>query len=82
MKTQELIIFYREKKKMSLKTLGQYVGVSKQYLSTIETENRIPSNIKIIKRICKILEIPPEEMRRAIVNDFGIKLNSEWRFLQ
>lgn len=48
------LIQYREKKKLSQSDLASMVGVSREYISMIETGNRNPS-VAVAKKIGKAL---------------------------
>src|SRR5215469_7145083 len=48
----------------SLRQLGTEIGVTPAYVSDIEANRRLPSD-ELKKRICSVLEIPPEELAAA-----------------
>lgn len=61
----EYLKHLREKKKMSIRKLSTYSGVSAGYLSQIENGGRSTPSPSVIKKLAKGLKTPYEDMMRA-----------------
>lgn len=57
----EIIRTYRKRKQLTMKELGQKVGVSEQAISQYERSIRTP-NIIILQKICNALNLPIENL--------------------
>lgn len=64
MNTGELIRSYRKRKGLTMKELGNKVGVSEQAISQYERSIRTP-NVAILRKICSFLNLPVEDVASA-----------------
>jgi len=79
MKTTEVIEYYREKHHMTLRSLGELIGVSKQRLHYIINGHGDFKELHTIKKISHFLNIPVEELRDALIYDFAQRLIDDWK---
>lgn len=78
MKTTEVIEYYREKHHMTLKSLCELLGISRQRLHFVIHGYGKFKELHIIKKISHFLNIPTEELRDALIYDFAQRLIDDW----
>lgn len=77
MKVSSLILEYMKKKGITQISLSEKVGISRAYLNAMLKARKI-SNVPVLKRICKILDIPDERMKRCGSEDSSNEFSMKW----
>lgn len=81
MKVIELIEQHRIKQGMTKTDLAEKAGISKQYLFVTLRYRQI-KNIPLLKKISRILNIPDERMKKALVSDFSAEIVLKWEAVE
>lgn len=68
----------REERKMSITQLANQAGVAKSYLSSIERNIQFNPSIQFIEKICRVFNIPTNDLIKSNRTVEEEELDDEW----